>query len=33
MNLQPVGSKAKSYQVKDVRTIIVNYGLVSNADE
>jgi len=33
LNLQPVGSKAKFYQVKDVRAIIVNYGLVSNADE
>jgi len=33
LNLQPVGSKAKNYQVKDVRALIVKYGLVSHADE
>jgi predicted RNA binding protein YcfA (HicA-like mRNA interferase family) len=33
LNLQPVGSKAKPYQVRDVRDIILNYGLVSHEDE
>ncbi|HUP51864.1 MAG TPA: type II toxin-antitoxin system HicA family toxin [Longimicrobiales bacterium] len=33
LNLQPVGSKAKAYQVRDVRGVILNYGLVSNAEE
>jgi hypothetical protein len=33
LNLQPVGSKAKAYQVRDVRGVIQNYGLVSDADE
>jgi hypothetical protein len=27
INLQEDGSKAKAYQVKQVRTVIVNYGL------
>ena len=27
INLQPQGSKAKTYQVKQVRNILVNYGL------
>ena len=29
INLQPIGSKAKPYQVKQVRNIIVAYGLAS----
>jgi predicted RNA binding protein YcfA (HicA-like mRNA interferase family) len=33
LNLQPSGSKAKRYQAKDVRDIILNYGLVSHEDE
>ena len=33
LNLQPSGSKAKPYQVRDVRSIILNYGLVSHEDE
>ncbi len=31
INLQPDGSKAKPYQVKQVRTIIINYKLISDA--
>jgi hypothetical protein len=27
INLQPIGSKAKAYQVKQVRTLLVEYGL------
>jgi hypothetical protein len=27
LNLQPKGAKAKPYQVKQVRTVIVKYGL------
>lgn len=27
LNLQPIGAKAKPYQVKQVRAIIRNYGL------
>ena len=27
INLQPKGGKAKTYQVKQVRNILVNYGL------
>ncbi len=27
LNLQPIGSKAKAYQVKQVRTVIVKYKL------
>ena len=27
LNLQPVGSKAKAYQVKQVRSLILKYGL------
>jgi hypothetical protein len=33
LNLQPVGSQAKAYQVRDVRGVILNYGLVSDEDE
>ena len=32
LNLQPTGSKAKAYQVKQVREIIIKYKLI-NADE
>ncbi len=31
INLQPDGSKAKPYQVKQVRTIIIKYKLISDA--
>lgn len=27
LNLQPIGSKAKPYQVKQVRSIVLRYGL------
>ena len=27
INLQPVGSKAKSYQVKQVRDLLIRYGI------
>jgi hypothetical protein len=33
LNLQPVGSKAKTYQVKQVRAVIVKYGLGGTSDE
>lgn len=34
INLQPKGSKAKAYQVKQVRNILINYRLgASNVDE
>lgn len=33
INLQPSGSKAKPYQVKQVRNIIVKYGLGGISDE
>ncbi len=33
INLQPLGSKAKPYQVKQVRNIIVKYGLGGTNDE
>jgi predicted RNA binding protein YcfA (HicA-like mRNA interferase family) len=32
LNLQPRGSMAKGYQVKQVRTVIVDYRLASEAD-
>jgi hypothetical protein len=32
LNLQPKGSKAKSYQVKQVRNIILNYRLGGRKD-
>lgn len=32
INLQPMGAKAKPYQVKQVREIIIKYKLI-NADE
>lgn len=33
LNLQPKESKAKPYQVKQVRDVIVKYGLVGDEDE
>jgi len=33
LNLQPKGAKAKPYQVKQVRSIIVKYRLGETADE
>ena len=33
INLQPKGGKAKAYQVKQVRNIIVNYGLSPSHEE
>lgn len=30
LNLQAVGSKAKPYQVKQVRDVILNYGLAND---
>lgn len=33
LNLQPVGSKAKAYQVKQVRGVILRYGLGGTSDE
>jgi predicted RNA binding protein YcfA (HicA-like mRNA interferase family) len=33
LNLQPVGAKAKVYQVKQVRGVILKYGLGGQRDE
>ena len=33
INIQPKNGKAKSYQVKQVREIIIKYSLNSNKDE
>jgi predicted RNA binding protein YcfA (HicA-like mRNA interferase family) len=33
LNLQPVGSKCKPYQVKQVRNVIINYRLAGEADD
>ncbi len=33
LNLQPLGSKAKAYQVKQVRGVILKYGLGGQDDE
>ena len=33
LNLQPRGSKAKPYQVKQVREVVVRYGLAGGSDE
>ena len=33
LNLQPIGAKAKAYQVKQVRGIILRYKLAGEADE
>lgn len=30
INIQPLGSKAKPYQVKQVRNVIVKYKLITN---
>jgi predicted RNA binding protein YcfA (HicA-like mRNA interferase family) len=32
LNLQPKGAKAKSYQVKQVRNIILNYKMGDKSD-
>lgn len=32
INLQPRGSKAKPYQVKQVRNVLLKHGLVGDAD-
>ena len=32
LNLQPKGSMAKAYQVKQVRNVIVRYGLAGDAE-
>jgi predicted RNA binding protein YcfA (HicA-like mRNA interferase family) len=33
INLQPKGSKAKVYQVRQVRSLIIRYGLGGDRDE
>lgn len=33
LNLQPKGSSAKAYQVKQVRNVIVKYQLAGDSDE
>lgn len=33
LNLQPKGNKCKPYQVKQVRNVIINYGLAREGDE
>ncbi len=33
INLQPLSGKAKAYQVKQVRNLIIEYGLSPDADE
>lgn len=33
LNLQPLGSKCKPYQVKQVRNVIINYRLAGEADD
>ena len=33
INIQPIGSKAKAYQVKQIRNLIVKYKLASGDDE
>ncbi|PYS77603.1 MAG: toxin HicA [Acidobacteria bacterium] len=33
LNLQPIGSKAKAYQVKQVRGVILRYRLGGQGDE
>jgi predicted RNA binding protein YcfA (HicA-like mRNA interferase family) len=32
LNLQPKGNKCKPYQVKQVRNVIISYGLAGDAD-
>lgn len=33
LNLQPLGAKAKAYQVKQVRSVILRYGMGGRGDE
>jgi predicted RNA binding protein YcfA (HicA-like mRNA interferase family) len=33
LNLQPKGAKAKAYQVKQVRNVIIRYKLAGESDE
>lgn len=33
INIQPIGKNAKAYQIKQVRDIIVKYGMELNGDE
>ena len=33
LNLQPIGAKAKAYQVKQVRGVLVRYKLAGESDE
>lgn len=33
LNLQPIGAKAKAYQVKQVRSVILRYKLAGENDE
>ena len=33
INLQPINNKAKSYQVKQVRELLIKYKLIPNKDE
>jgi hypothetical protein len=33
LNLQPIGSKAKAYQVKQVRSVIIRYKFAGESDE
>ena len=33
LNLQPDGSKAKAYQVRQIRWIIIEHGLATDEDE
>jgi len=33
INIQPIGNKAKAYQIKQIRTIIVNYQLELKKDD
>ena len=33
LNLQPIGAKAKAYQVKQIRAVILRYKLAGETDE
>jgi hypothetical protein len=33
LNLQPKGAKAKAYQVKQVRNVIISYGMAGDAEQ
>lgn len=33
LNIQPIGAKAKAYQVKQVRAVILRYKLAGESDE